>query len=406
MDKQIFTIIEFNRNIINFQVIKYFNNQEMILYKNSYISEESEILDKDQIKDSLNVYKFLTNCFTDFEKNSSFSKIKQIGLMLSNSLNITKKVTNYGLKSKDKKTSSTTNLEYIVKKINKLQLYDDTDLKIIDTNLIELQVNNKMIDYQNLKKYYIDNTQNNKLVMTFLELSITNELYFALEKLFWKFYKQILFIKPRIVCLNQLVKDQCQDHKLVVDWNWDEIEVGVFNNNALLKIFKFSFGINKIIKNLSQSLNISFEMSKDYLFNNLDFSSYNINNLNVLSLWNNSENKLDTTNGKQIKQLIKSIISEIYITINQSILKEQNINNYQIYNFGLISKIVGIDMIFNELKNNHFISNNFIGDIDFEQDSTAFIGASLFFKNPEFPSQNQKFSNFFKAFLINSKKHY
>ncbi|SRX63239.1 hypothetical protein MMC68N_00517 [Mycoplasma mycoides subsp. capri] len=243
-----------------------------------------------------------------------------------------------------------------------------------------------MIDYQNLKKYYIDNTQNNKLVMTFLELSITNELYFALEKLFWKFYKQILFIKPRIVCLNQLVKDQCQDHKLVVDWNWDEIEVGVFNNNVLLKIFKFSFGINKIIKNLSQSLNISFEMSKDYLFNNLDFSSYNIDNLNILSLWNNSENKLDITNGKQIKQLIKSIISEIYTTINQSILKEQNINNYQIYNFGLISKIVGIDMIFNELKNNHFISNNFIGDIDFEQDSTAFIGASLFFKNPEFPS--------------------
>ncbi|QVK05693.1 hypothetical protein [Mycoplasma mycoides] len=386
MDKQIFTIIEFNKNIINFQVIKYFNNQEMILYKNSYVSEESEILDKDQIKDSLNVYKFLTNCFTDFEKNSSFSKIKQVGLMLSNSLNITKKVTNYDLKSKDKKTSSTTNLEYIVKKINKLQLYDDTDLKIIDTNLIELQVNNKMIDYQNLKKYYIDNTQNNKLVMTFLELSITNELYFALEKLFWKFYKQILFIKPRIVCLNQLVKDQCQDHKLVVDWNWDEIEVGVFNNNVLLKIFKFSFGINKIIKNLSQSLNISFEMSKDYLFNNLDFSSYNIDNLNVLSLWNNSENKLDITNGKQIKQLIKSIISEIYTTINQSILKEQNINNYQIYNFGLISKIVGIDMIFNELKNNHFIGNNFIGDIDFEQDSTAFIGASLFFKNPEFPS--------------------
>ncbi|CBW54285.1 cell division FtsA domain-containing protein [Mycoplasma mycoides] len=386
MDKQIFTIIEFNKNIINFQVIKYFNNQEMILYKNSYVSEESEILDKDQIKDSLNVYKFLTNCFTDFEKNSSFSKIKQVGLMLSNSLNITKKVTNYDLKSKDKKTSSTTNLEYIVKKINKLQLYDDTDLKIIDTNLIELQVNNKMIDYQNLKKYYIDNTQNNKLVMTFLELSITNELYFALEKLFWKFYKQILFIKPRIVCLNQLIKDQCQDHKLVVDWNWDEIEVGVFNNNVLLKIFKFSFGINKIIKNLSQSLNISFEMSEDYLFNNLDFSSYNIDNLNVLSLWNNSENKLDTTNGKQIKQLIKSIISEIYTTINQSILKEQNINNYQIYNFGLISKIVGIDMIFNELKNNHFISNNFIGDIDFEQDSNAFIGASLFFKNPEFPS--------------------
>lgn len=97
MDKQIFTIIEFNKNIINFQVIKYFNNQEMILYKNSYVSEESEILDKDQIRDSLNVYKFLTNCFIDFEKNSSFSKIKQVGLMLSNSLNITKKVTNYDL---------------------------------------------------------------------------------------------------------------------------------------------------------------------------------------------------------------------------------------------------------------------------------------------------------------------
>ncbi|CAE77213.1 Hypothetical protein MSC_0590 [Mycoplasma mycoides subsp. mycoides SC str. PG1] len=77
MDKQIFTIIEFNRNIINFQVIKYFNNQEMILYKNSYISEESEILDKDQIKDSLNVYKFLTNCFTDFEKTLVFQKLNK-----------------------------------------------------------------------------------------------------------------------------------------------------------------------------------------------------------------------------------------------------------------------------------------------------------------------------------------
>ncbi|UKS54027.1 hypothetical protein [Mycoplasma feriruminatoris] len=381
MDKQIFPIIEFNKNTINFQIIKYFNDQAIILYKNTYVSSESEILEKDQIKDSLNVYKFLANCFSDFEKNSSFAKIKQVGLMISNSINITKKVTNYDLKSKDKKSNLNTNLDYIVKKINKLQVLDDSDLKILDSHLIELQVNNNIVDYQNLDKYYINNNDNNKLVMTFLELSISSELFYLLEKIFNKLYKQIVFIKPKIVCLNQLVKSQCKEQKLVINWNWDEIEVGVFNNNVLLKILKFSFGINKIIRNLSQTLNISFEMSKDYLFNNLDLSSYNIDSLNVLSLWNSSENKLETTNGKQIKQLIKSIISEIYKTVKQNVLKDENINNYQIYNFGLINKIIAIDTILNEFKNDHFINNNFIGDIDFEQDSSSFIGASLVLKN-------------------------
>lgn len=90
MDKQIFPIVEFNKNVINFQIVKYFNDQAIIIYKNIYILDEFEILDKDQIKDNLNIYKFLANCFSEFEKNSSFSKIKQVGLIISNSINITK----------------------------------------------------------------------------------------------------------------------------------------------------------------------------------------------------------------------------------------------------------------------------------------------------------------------------
>ncbi|WP_434335508.1 hypothetical protein V2P22_01730 [Mycoplasma capricolum subsp. capricolum] len=385
MDKQIFPIIEFNKNVINFQIVKYFNDQAIIIYKNIYILDEFEILDKDQIKDNLNIYKFLTNCFSEFEKNSSFSKIKQVGLIISNSINITKKMTNLDLKSKDKKTISNTNLDYIIKKINKLQFEEDTNLKILDSKLIELQVNNQIINHQKLDKYFINN-DNTKLVMIFLELSITYDLYYSLEKLFSKLNKQIAFVKPKILCLNQLVKNQCQDHKLIIDWGLDQIEVGIFQNNVLLKILKFSFGVNKIIKNLSQSLNINLEMSKDYLFNNLDFSSFNIDNLNVLSLWNNSENKLEITNGKQLKNHIKTIISEIYLSIKQNVLKDQDINIYQVYNFGLINKILAIKTILKDLKNDHFITNNFLGDLNFEQDSSAFIAASLYFKNNEFSS--------------------
>ncbi|WGD32963.1 hypothetical protein [Mycoplasma capricolum] len=84
--------------------------------------------------------------------------------------------------------------------------------------------------------------------MIFLELSITYDLYYSLEKLFSKLNKQIVFVKPRILCLNQLVKNQCQDHKLIIDWSLDQIEVGIFQNNVLLKNLKFSFGANKIIK--------------------------------------------------------------------------------------------------------------------------------------------------------------
>ncbi|WP_434342888.1 hypothetical protein [Mycoplasma capricolum] len=385
MDKQIFPIVEFNKNVINFQIVKYFNDQAIIIYKNIYILDEFEILDKDQIKDNLNIYKFLANCFSEFEKNSSFSKIKQVGLIISNSINITKKITNLDLKSKDKKTISNTNLDYIIKKINKLQFEEDTNLKILDSKLIELQVNNQIINHQKLDKYFINN-DNNKLVMIFLELSITYDLYYSLEKLFSKLNKQIAFVKPRILCLNQLVKNQCQDHKLIIDWGLDQIEVGIFQNNVLLKIIKFSFGVNKIIKNLSQLLNINLEMSKDYLFNNLDFSSFNIDNLNVLSLWNNSENKLEITNGKQLKNHIKTIISEIYLSIKQNVLKDQDINIYQVYNFGLINKILAIKTILKDLKNDHFITNNFLGDLNFEQDSSAFIAASLYFKNNEFSS--------------------
>ncbi|WP_434336473.1 hypothetical protein [Mycoplasma capricolum] len=385
MDKQIFPIIEFNKNVINFQIVKYFNDQAIIIYKNIYILDEFEILDKDQIKDNLNIYKFLANCFSEFEKNSSFSKIKQVGLIISNSINITKKMRNLDLKSKDKKTISNTNLDYIIKKINKLQFEEDTNLKILDSKLIELQVNNQIINHQKLDKYFINN-DNTKLVMIFLELSITYDLYYSLEKLFSKLNKQIAFVKPRILCLNQLVKNQCQDHKLIIDWGLDQIEVGIFQNNVLLKILKFSFGVNKIIKNLSQSLNINLEMSKDYLFNNLDFSSFNIDNLNVLSLWNNSENKLEVTNGKQLKNHIKTIISEIYLSIKQNVLKDQDINIYQVYNFGLINKILAIKTILKDLKNDHFITNNFLGDLNFEQDSSAFIAASLYFKNNEFSS--------------------
>ncbi|ABC01098.1 conserved hypothetical protein [Mycoplasma capricolum subsp. capricolum ATCC 27343] len=385
MDKQIFPIVEFNKNVINFQIVKYFNDQAIIIYKNIYILDEFEILDKDQIKDNLNIYKFLANCFSEFEKNSSFSKIKQVGLIISNSINITKKMRNFDLKSKDKKTISNTNLDYIIKKINKLQFEEDTNLKILDSKLIELQVNNQIINHQKLDKYFINN-DNTKLVMIFLELSITYDLYYSLEKFFSKLNKQIAFVKPRILCLNQLVKNQCQDHKLIIDWGLDQIEVGIFQNNVLLKILKFSFGVNKIIKNLSQSLNINLEMSKDYLFNNLDFSSFNIDNLNVLSLWNNSENKLEVTNGKQLKNHIKTIISEIYLSIKQNVLKDQDINIYQVYNFGLINKILAIKTILKDLKNDHFITNNFLGDLNFEQDSSAFIAASLYFKNNEFSS--------------------
>ncbi|WP_434328909.1 hypothetical protein V2P69_02035 [Mycoplasma capricolum subsp. capricolum] len=385
MDKQIFPIVEFNKNVINFQIVKYFNDQAIIIYKNIYILDEFEILDKDQIKDNLNIYKFLANCFSEFEKNSSFSKIKQVGLIISNSINITKKMRNLDLKSKDKKTISNTNLDYIIKKINKLQFEEDTNLKILDSKLIELQVNNQIINHQKLDKYFINN-DNTKLVMIFLELSITYDLYYSLEKLFSKLNKQIAFVKPRILCLNQLVKNQCQDHKLIIDWGLDQIEVGIFQNNVLLKNLKFSFGVNKIIKNLSQSLNINLEMSKDYLFNNLDFSSFNIDNLNVLSLWNNSENKLEVTNGKQLKNHIKTIISEIYLSIKQNVLKDQDINIYQVYNFGLINKILAIKTILKDLKNDHFITNNFLGDLNFEQDSSAFIAASLYFKNNEFSS--------------------
>ncbi|KIM14250.1 hypothetical protein [Mycoplasma capricolum] len=385
MDKQIFPIVEFNKNVINFQIVKYFNDQAIIIYKNIYILDEFEILDKDQIKDNLNIYKFLANCFSEFEKNSSFSKIKQVGLIISNSINITKKMRNLDLKSKDKKTISNTNLDYIIKKINKLQFEEDTNLKILDSKLIELQVNNQIINHQKLDKYFINN-DNTKLVMIFLELSITYDLYYSLEKFFSKLNKQIAFVKPRILCLNQLVKNQCQDHKLIIDWGLDQIEVGIFQNNVLLKILKFSFGVNKIIKNLSQSLNINLEMSKDYLFNNLDFSSFNIDNLNVLSLWNNSENKLEVTNGKQLKNHIKTIISEIYLSIKQNVLKDQDINIYQVYNFGLINKILAIKTILKDLKNDHFITNNFLGDLNFEQDSSAFIAASLYFKNNEFSS--------------------
>ncbi|KEZ19061.1 hypothetical protein [Mycoplasma capricolum] len=385
MDKQIFPIVEFNKNVINFQIVKYFNDQAIIIYKNIYILDEFEILDKDQIKDNLNIYKFLVNCFSEFEKNSSFSKIKQVGLIISNSINITKKIRNLDLKSKDKKTISNTNLDYIIKKINKLQFEEDTNLKILDSKLIELQVNNQIINHQKLDKYFINN-DNTKLVMIFLELSITYDLYYSLEKLFSKLNKQIAFVKPRILCLNQLVKNQCQDHKLIIDWGLDQIEVGIFQNNVLLKILKFSFGVNKIIKNLSQSLSINLEMSKDYLFNNLDFSSFNIDNLNVLSLWNNSENKLEITNGKQLKNHIKTIISEIYLSIKQNVLKDQDINIYQVYNFGLINKILAIKTILKDLKNDHFITNNFLGDLNFEQDSSAFIAASLYFKNNEFSS--------------------
>ncbi|KKW61354.1 hypothetical protein [Mycoplasma capricolum] len=385
MDKQIFPIVEFNKNVINFQIVKYFNDQAIIIYKNIYILDEFEILDKDQIKDNLNIYKFLVNCFSEFEKNSNFSKIKQVGLIISNSINITKKMRNLDLKSKDKKTISNTNLDYIIKKINKLQFEEDTNLKILDSKLIELQVNNQIINHQKLDKYFINN-DNTKLVMIFLELSITYDLYYSLEKLFSKLNKQIAFVKPRILCLNQLVKNQCQDHKLIIDWSLDQIEVGIFQNNVLLKNLKFSFGVNKIIKNLSQSLNINLEMSKDYLFNNLDFSSFNIDNLNVLSLWNNSENKLEVTNGKQLKNHIKTIISEIYLSIKQNVLKDQDINIYQVYNFGLINKILAIKTILKDLKNDHFINNNFLGDLNFEQDSSAFIAASLYFKNNEFSS--------------------
>ncbi|WP_434332959.1 hypothetical protein [Mycoplasma capricolum] len=385
MDKQIFPIVEFNKNVINFQIVKYFNDQAIIIYKNIYILDEFKILDKDQIKDNLNIYKFLANCFSEFEKNSSFSKIKQVGLIISNSINITKKMRNLDLKSKDKKTISNTNLDYIIKKINKLQFEEDTNLKILDSKLIELQVNNQIINHQKLDKYFINN-DNTKLVMIFLELSITYDLYYSLENFFSKLNKQIAFVKPRILCLNQLVKNQCQDHKLIIDWGLDQIEVGIFQNNVLLKILKFSFGVNKIIKNLSQSLNINLEMSKDYLFNNLDFSSFNIDNLNVLSLWNNSENKLEVTNGKQLKNHIKTIISEIYLSIKQNVLKDQDINIYQVYNFGLINKILAIKTILKDLKNDHFITNNFLGDLNFEQDSSAFIAASLYFKNNEFSS--------------------
>ncbi|ATZ20921.1 hypothetical protein [Mesoplasma coleopterae] len=167
---------------------------------------------------------------------------------------------------------------------------------------------------------------------------------------------------------------------VVVNWKEEHIEAGLFKNGSFIEYTSTNIGMNKVISKLSDEFGLSDEMSKHYLYNNINFDSSNILRTILLKFKNSVITK--TLSGEQIQLIVKKYVKEAYKEIKESFVSKEKIDFVvtPIFNFGLIQEIPnGISLISNNkvssdyinqvkiigaLKNNeHFESYGFINKI-------------------------------------------
>ncbi|AAT75752.1 unknown protein [Mesoplasma florum L1] len=146
---------------------------------------------------------------------------------------------------------------------------------------------------------------------------------------------------------------------IVVDWKEDHIEAGLFKKGAFVEYASTNNGMNSIIKKISNEFGLSDEMSKHYLYNNINFDSKNILKTVLLKFKNSLVSK--TLSGEQIQLIVKKAVKNAYKEIKESFVAKEKIDFYvtPIFNFGLIQEIPNGVSLISEAK----VSSDYVNQV-------------------------------------------
>ncbi|AEM68665.1 hypothetical protein [Mycoplasma putrefaciens] len=381
--QNLYPIVEIRKHSIKFEVIKFYKDQVIIIFEKTYYGDGSDLLtSQGAVKDPSLVSKFLEQSFNNFDQTFKNLKLKDVGLILPNNISIIKKTIDYDLGQQEAgKLKNLANLKLILKKSEKL--YDNNKItqnfKILDNKISELIVDNQQIDLNNLANLKFNNQ---KLAIVLSMIAINKQVYESHEKTISKINKKIMWSKPKIFTLHEMITDESKNHKIIIDWRYSEIEIGVFQNAILSKVVKLPFGVEQIVYEISQFMDTDLNLASKYIFNNIDFSSENLTNIKVFSKWNKKTNTLDVITADKLKTKIEQEIQKIYQQIKNTLLETKQ-QNYHIYNFGIICKIPGIKTVICTTECDDVRSKSWIGDFIVGGDSCSLVGLARFVsKNP------------------------
>ncbi|AJM71707.1 hypothetical protein [Mycoplasma yeatsii] len=377
-ETSLFPIVEIRHHSIKFEVIRFYKNQVVVVYENTYYGDGSEILtSQGVVKESNIVSKFLEQNFNTIELKFKNLKLRDVGLVLPNNISIIRKNIHCDLTQQDtSKLKNSVSLNLIMKKSAKLHDPNkiSQNIKILDNKIYELFVDNQKVDLNQL-----DNINMNGKDVTIVSsiITIDKTLYESHEKTLTKIGKKVLWAKPKIFALHEMVSDKKNPFKIIVDWRYNEIEIGLFRHNILSKIVRMPFGVEKILYEVSQFMDIDLNLASKYVFNNIDFGSDNLKDIKVFSRWNKKTKSLDIVTADKLKEIVNDKIIEMYQEIKDSIIDSTS-EEYDIYNFGSISNIPGVKSLVCLTNRDYICGQNWIGDFIMGGDSCSLIGLATF----------------------------
>ncbi|WP_101780900.1 DUF1720 domain-containing protein [Spiroplasma monobiae] len=341
MQQETYAVIEISKKYIKFAVGKYKEKiglkvvfKEREKNKASWLDENNEIIDTNVVSHRL------TKMINKYE--SIFrEKIQRVSVVYpTGTLEIKDASPSLFIDNPDKLIlkSHIDELHKMAKRVN----YDD---KKIVTNLkpYEYRINN----IHSVAKPPI-NAHGNMV-------SLNAKVYTAERKVVDSFKKVLQNLNLEINTMTSqmfALAKQCSEGLnfretfVMVNWDWECIDLGFFSRETLVKKQTIGFGIKHIIENLAAKMSAKFDTADKYIFKLLNFSSSTLDESVIYRKYNTQEKRTLELKAIEIKEMLfeelKGIIDKSDILISREM---ENVRSFKVYHIGKITEIAGFEKI-------------------------------------------------------------
>ncbi|ATZ21643.1 hypothetical protein [Mesoplasma tabanidae] len=350
-----FTTVEIRKNVVKINAYRVLNNNIISIFEHQIEAKNNTTFlnDNGVVKNSVSnqlrkeislIIKSIIKDQADFKDNKIFMVVPSSTYSFttrSHSINyetpilMTEEFVNDLFKKTVKKEQQSNNASHLDVELMQIKIDDNKQEKknlTIEGKKIELIVSVKSI----YKKVYESHKN-------------------AIEKVFEGKNSYMTNLEALYNSIQRPGKDE--NDIIVVHWKEDYIEAGLFKNGSFIEYASTNIGMNNVIKKISDEFGLSNEMSKHYLYNNINFDSINILKTVFLKFKNTITAKSLT--GEQIQLIVKAAVKSAYKEIKESFISTEKIDFSvtPIFNFGLIQEIPnGISLISNTKMSSDYIN--------------------------------------------------
>lgn len=194
----------------------------------------------------------------------------------------------------------------------------------------------------------------NSVTMKAKVYTIAKEVYESHNKIIEKCNKTILNKNNRLyaLALQCAQNENFRENFVLVNWDINQIDLGFFGKETLVKVITINSGVNSIVESLANKMYSKYDVAEKYLFKLTDFATQNQKSVPIYRKYLNDKKITHELTSSEIKDMLMYDFKGIIKIIDKQIEKEfENIPpNFKIYHTGKITEVSGFEKILLESK--------------------------------------------------------